>query len=123
MTADRIKTGQTGEEAAREYLKSIGYKIIETNYRCPLGEIDIVARDNQTIILIEVRSKTNTRYGLPEESITTTKARRLKRLALYYLKSAFKREVPCRIDFISVMLSEEDLRVLKLKHIRGILSG
>lgn len=123
MTSDRIQTGRAGEEAAREYLKKIGYRIIETNYRCPLGEIDIVARDNQTIIIIEVRAKTNTRYGLPEESLTNNKARRLKRLALYYLQSVFGTEVPCRIDFISVMLSEEDLRVIKLRHIRGILSG
>ncbi len=122
MTDKRQKVGQAGEEAAREYLITIGYKIIATNYRCPLGEIDIVARDNQAIVIIEVRSKTSIRYGLPEESLTPAKARRLKRLALYYLQSKAGQEVKCRIDFIAILLDENDLTVLKLNHMRGILS-
>lgn len=122
MTDKRQKVGQAGEEAAREYLSTIGYKIIATNYRCPLGEIDIVARDNQAIVIIEVRSKTSIRFGLPEESLTPVKARRLKRLALYYLQSKVGKEVKCRIDFIAILLDENDLTVLKLNHMRGILS-
>lgn len=122
MTDKRRKVGQAGEEAAREYLRKIGYKIIAANYRCPLGEIDIVALDNKVIVIIEVRSKTNIKFGLPEESLTPAKARRLKRLALYYLQFKTGQEVKCRIDFIAVLLNENDLTVLNLKHIRGILS-
>lgn len=123
MTDKRQKVGRAGEEAAREYLKTIGYKIVTTNYRCPLGEIDIIAYDNQTLVIVEVRSKTDIRFGLPEESLTPAKGRRLKRLALYYLQFSTGQEVKCRIDFISLLLDKKDLKVLRLKHIRGILSG
>jgi len=73
-------------------------------------------------VIIEVRSKTSIRFGLPEESLTPVKARRLKRLALYYLQSKAGQEVKCRIDFIAILLDENDLTVLKLNHMRGILA-
>jgi putative endonuclease len=121
MTKKRIQVGQAGEKAARDHLEKIGYKIVQTNYRCPLGEIDIVARDNATLVIIEVRTKTGSAYGLPEESITAEKARRLRRLTLYYLQKIYGCEVACRIDLVAVMLNRDDLSVRNLNHIRAIL--
>jgi len=123
MTKERIHVGKTGEIAARAYLEELGYSIIEVNFRCPLGEIDIVARDNSTIVLAEVRTKTSKSYGSPEESINAEKARRLRRHALYYLQSKRQNETPSRIDLMAVLLSKETLEVKSIRHIKGILSG
>ncbi len=123
MTKERQQVGHEGEKAARLHLEKLGYRIIETNYRCSLGEIDIIARDKGAIVIIEVRTKTSSAFGLPEESITKEKARRLRRLALCYLQSTYKREVPCRIDLIAIMLDKDNHTVRKLNHIRGILAG
>ena len=123
MTKQRLRVGKTGEAAARSHLEKLGYKILETNYRCPLGEIDIVARENTTTVIVEVRTKTGSEFGRPEESITPKKAYRLRRLALYYLQSVYKREISCRIDLVAVILNEDDNSVRTLNHIKGILSG
>ena len=123
MTRQRLRVGEIGEEAARVYLEQLGYLIVETNYRCKLGEIDIIARDGEATVIVEVRTKTDRTRGGPEESITGKKARQLYRLALYYLQSTCKREVPSRIDLVAVMLDKESHNVESLNHIRGILSG
>ncbi len=123
MTKIRRQVGQTGEEVARTYLEEQGYEILETNYRCPLGEIDIVARDRGTVVLVEVRTRTGFSFGTPEESITVEKARRLKRLALYYQKAVSGCDLPCRLDLIAVMLSKKNHALEKINHIRGILAG
>ena len=123
MTKERIRVGKTGENAARDYLEELGYSVLEVNYRCPLGEIDIVARDDKTIVLVEVRTKTSRAYGGPEESINAEKARRLRRLALYYLQSKRHNETPSRIDLLAVILSKQTLEVKSIRHIKGILSG
>ncbi len=123
MTIKRRLVGQAGEKLACAYLEEQGYRIIETNYRCPLGEIDIIASDQGTVVLVEVRTRTGSSYGGPEESINAEKAHRLRRLALYYLKSISEKELPCRIDLIAVMLNRNSHDLENLHHIRGILAG
>lgn len=123
MTKERLQVGQIGEKAARDYLVKLGYKLLHTNYRCVLGEIDIIALDKKMVVIVEVRTKTGSAFGLPEESITFEKARRLRRLALYYLQKTYKREVACRIDLVTVIIDRADFSVCKLNHFRGILAG
>lgn len=123
MTKERIRVGKAGEIAARAYLQKLGYSIIEVNYRCPIGEIDIVARDSNAIVLVEVRTKTSRAFGGPEESINAEKARRLRRLALYYLQSIRQNESSSRIDLLAVMLSKETHEVQNIRHYKGILAG
>ncbi|MDW7728680.1 MAG: YraN family protein [Bacillota bacterium] len=123
MTKKRLLVGQTGETAARRYLEKLGYEIIESNYRCSLGEIDLIAHDNRTIVLAEVRTRTSSVFGSPEESITAEKARRLRRLALYYLQATRQDESPSRIDLLAVMLDKKSLEVQSIRHIKAILSG
>ncbi len=123
MSERRRKVGLAGEDAARDYLKNKGYEILDTNYRCPLGEIDIIARDAQTIVIVEVRTKTGRSFGGPEESITRAKAKKLTRLAMHYLRSISSRDIPCRIDLVAVMLKKEDFLPEKINHIKGILAG
>ncbi len=123
MTLERKLIGKIGEDAACQYLQQQGYEIIENNYRCPLGEIDIIARDEQVTVLVEVRTRTSFAYGSPEESITTDKAWRLKRLADSYLQTHRLSTAPCRIDLIAVMVNRETHRLVNINHIKGILNG
>ena len=74
------QVGRLGEEAAVAYLRERGYRIIATNYRCPLGEIDMIAKQGETLVFVEVKSRTGKSYGLPQESITRQKQEKLTRL-------------------------------------------
>ena len=123
MTLERQLIGKIGEEAAGQYLRQQGYAIIENNYRCPLGEIDIVVCDKQVTVMVEVRTRTSLAYGSPEESITAEKARRLKRLAHSYLQTHHLSAAPCRIDLVAVMVDRETHQVKNINHIKGILYG
>jgi putative endonuclease len=123
VTLERQLIGKIGEEAACQFLQQQGYAIIENNFRCSLGEIDIVARDQRVTVIVEVRTRTSLTYGSPEESITTEKARRLKRLALSYLQNHHLSAEPCRIDLIAVMVDRKTRKILSINHIKGILTS
>lgn len=123
MTLERQKIGKIGEEAAAWHLKEQGYEIIESNYRSPLGEIDLVARDKGVTVLVEVRTRTSHAYGSPEESITADKARRLKRMAHSYLQTNHLSAAPSRIDLVAVMVDRETRQVKNIKQIKAILNG
>jgi putative endonuclease len=103
---NRKETGALGEKLAKDYLKKRGYRIIETNHRCPRGEIDIVARQKDCLVFIEVRTKTNLNYGTPEESISTAKRAKMRTNAMYYLQSLPKFPNAWRIDFVAVEIAE-----------------
>jgi putative endonuclease len=94
-----------GEKLACEFLGNNGYHIIEKNYRCPEGEIDIVARQQDTLVFIEVRTKTSQRFGLPEESITPLKAARLRKLAASYGQSHLDLPAARRIDVVAIQMN------------------
>lgn len=102
MTRKRIHTGRQGEEEAVRLLGSMGYKILERNYRCPLGEMDIVAKDGPTLVFVEVRSRTGDAYGDPLESITARKQRRLSLIAFHYLQTRGLFGQPARFDVVAV---------------------
>ncbi|MDW7739891.1 MAG: YraN family protein [Bacillota bacterium] len=120
MTRQRQIVGMAGEKAAREFLEKAGYSIIEANYRCFLGEIDIIALKADTLIFAEVRTKTGLTFGRPEESVTKDKVYRLRRLAHHYLQSKHREERASRIDLIAVMLDRRENQVTEINHIKGI---
>ena len=103
----RKEIGALGEKLARDSLKKRGYRIIETNYRCPAGEIDIVARKNNCLVFIEVRTKTSLKFGTPEESISAGKRAKMRVTAAQYLQSHQKLPESWRIDFVAVELDEK----------------
>lgn len=103
----RRDTGILGEKLARDFLKKQGYHIIETNYRCPEGEIDIVARDKDSLVFVEVRTKTSPDFGSPEESITTAKKERLRAVASSYLQTHDNLSSSWRIDVVAVELDQK----------------
>ncbi len=103
----RIDTGRLGEKLAAELLKKRKYKIIETNYRCSHGEIDIIARHKKSLVFIEVRSKTSLEFGTPEESITAKKMERIRTAARHYLQSHEDLPEQWRIDVVAIELTPE----------------
>lgn len=116
MTIRRIFVGKTGEEVAVDFLKKYGYKILERNFRTGLGELDIIARDKNTICFVEVRTRTSSDKGSGLESITRTKQYRLSRLALSYLKSNRLLNRRARFDIVSILLDGRNRKIEFLKN-------
>ncbi len=103
----RRDTGILGEKLARDFLKKRGYHILETNYRCPEGEIDIVAKHKDSLAFIEVRTKTSLAFGSPEESITPAKKERMKATAAYYCQTHSNLPSLWRIDVVAIELDQK----------------
>jgi len=106
MPDQRHQLGQKGEDAAVDFLKNQGQKIIHRNYRNKLGEIDIIIKDGEYICFVEVRTKTSDAQGHPFESITPKKQRKLSKIASYYLQEQDKHDVKSRFDCIAVIPQE-----------------
>jgi len=102
----RRDTGILGEKLAKDFVKKRGYRILETNYRCPEGEIDIVAKDKDCLVFIEVRTKTSREFGSPEESITPVKRERMRATAARYRQSHSNLPPLWRIDMVAVELDQ-----------------
>jgi putative endonuclease len=119
---ERRETGNRGEKAARDYLRKRGYRIREINYRCGRGEIDIIAEQRDCLVFIEVRTKTSLQYGSPEESITSIKQARLRRLAMQYLQRCDKLPREWRIDVVAVELDGQG-KTSRIELIENAVSG
>ena len=100
----RRETGILGEKLAAEFLRGRGYQIVETNYRCPEGEVDIVARHGDFLVFVEVRTKRSKQFGSPEESITPVKKERLRLVAARYREAHDDLPEQWRIDVVVVEL-------------------
>lgn len=96
------QTGDHGEDIACEYLKGQGYSILERNYRIQGGEIDIVAKEGETLVFIEVKTRHSRDYGLPKESMTPWKVRHLLKTARFYVQKINWGWNEYRLDFVGV---------------------
>ena len=103
----RRVTGIRGEEEAARFLQRCGYAILEKNLRIRAGEIDLVAKDNKTLVFVEVKTGRDLAGDPPQASVNTRKQNKLGRLAHGYLKSKRLREVPCRFDVVSIIVNDE----------------
>ncbi len=108
MSMSRIRLGKRGEELASGFLRSAGCGILESNYRCPWGEIDLVAQDGEELAFVEVRTRRTATFGSPQESITRRKAERMVAAALHYLQDKSPEndvgDIPWRIDLVSIRM-------------------
>ncbi|MFC2032207.1 YraN family protein [Chloroflexota bacterium] len=104
---NRRETGSLGEKLARNFLKKRGYHFLETNYRCPDGEIDIVVQHKDYLVFVEVRTKKSLEFGSPEESITPTKMRRLRVTAYHYHQTRNNLPPLWRIDVVAMELDQK----------------
>ncbi|NOZ21869.1 MAG: YraN family protein [Planctomycetes bacterium] len=100
--------GKRGEEAAVRYLKKNGYRILERNFCCRTGEIDVVASEGDTICFVEVKSRRSNKSGLPEYAITKMKKRRIVNAALFYLTRKRVQDADCRFDVMSIVMGEAE---------------
>lgn len=95
--------GQKGEKQAAKYLKKKGYKLVTANYRCQYGEIDLIARDADILIFIEVKTRTSTDFGDPAAAVDYRKQQQISKVAHHYLVTHHNDDVDARFDVISVL--------------------
>jgi putative endonuclease len=106
MTHARKGLGQRGEDLAAEKLTALGYALVARNYRCAYGEIDLIARQGETLVFAEVRTRRGQQFGAPEESITARKREHLIAAAQNYLQENNLRDENWRIDVVAVEMAK-----------------
>ena len=114
--------GETGEKAAVRFLKSKGYRIIATNFRTIFGELDAIARRGDTIIFVEIKTRTTDSLGPPYLAVTRLKQRHIIKNAVFYLKLRRSLDSNWRIDVVSVKLGR-DLRVENIELIENAVEN
>ena len=97
----KITTGKEGEKIAADFLKKNGYRIIDKNFRCPLGEIDIVAREKGAIVFVEVKTRKSSQLGYPEQAVGVRKQKKMSQLALWYLQKQKIIDTGARFDVVA----------------------
>jgi putative endonuclease len=107
MLNRRQQYGEAGEALAAHLLRRQGYRILETNYRTPIGEIDIIARERDTIVFVEVKARRSLHFGHPKTAVTAHKRRKLSMLALYYLKTTGQSGAKARFDVVAISTAPE----------------
>jgi putative endonuclease len=110
--------GRQGEQLAVEYLKKAGFRILDRNYRCADGEIDIVAADRRKLVACEVKTRSGVRYGTPVEAVTRPKLRRLRRLAVHWAGTHGLIFDELRVDIVGVLRSPSG--DFTIEHLRGV---
>ena len=104
---EKKELGKKGEEKALRFLKKKGYRIIEKNYVCKMGEMDIIAKDKDTLTFIEVKTRTSAEFGPPQLAVNSSKQRQLSKVALNYLKEKQLEEVRARFDVVAILLGQK----------------
>lgn len=119
----RQQYGQQSESLAARLLKQRGYTILETNYRTPLGEIDIIARDRDTIVFVEVKARRSLGFGGPKWAVTLKKQRKISMVALYYLKTTRQSQAKARFDVVAIRSLAEPPQVEIIRNAFDLLYG
>jgi len=99
--------GNRGEELAAAFLVRNGFELVERNFRCKGGEIDIVAKDGKTLVFVEVKSRKTLTYGVPQLAVTHFKQRQISKAALTWLAKNHKHDSPARFDVIAILLNND----------------
>lgn len=109
--------GKFGEELATKYLRNSGYEIMDRNFSCKQGEIDIIACMNKEIIFTEVKTRTNLHYGRPSEAVTNVKQKHIKKAAEYYIYKNCLEYKYIRFDIIEVYILKDKYRINHIKQV------
>jgi putative endonuclease len=117
LPANRL--GISGEALAEDHLRGLGYRIAARDVRTPLGQLDLVALDGKTLVFVEVKARAGHGFGLPQEAVDFRKIRKLRQLALYYLKMRPHRG-PIRFDVVGLTVQEG--KPVRVDHIRNAIS-
>lgn len=114
--------GRRGENAAARFLDRRGYEILERNWQCSAGEADIIARDGDVLVFVEVKTRSSTEKGLPAEAVDEAKRKRYGRIAALYVKNYEVPDVSVRFDVVSLLVIAPD-RVLMHHYINAFMAG
>ncbi len=118
MHLSNIELGKIGEDLASVYLSDVGFEILDRNWRSSRVELDIVAKDDDTLVFCEVKTRRSSRYGLPSEAITAVKLAHLRTAALHWLGSHRTGFSGIRFDVISILYSDENTS--QISHLKGV---
>ncbi len=116
MKAFNRQTGKLAEDVATDALIKKGYTILERNFSNKFGEIDIIARDKNILVFVEVKAKIGEEFGLPEEMVGLGKLQKIRNMATMYMKGEM---VPCRIDVVAIVFGESN-EVIRLTHYENV---
>jgi len=116
LSRRRVFLGREGEDAALKYLQQKGYLLLDKNFRCSAGELDLVMLDGRQLVFVEVRTRKSRDFGTPEESITVTKQRQVKKVALAYLAGHKLPPGGFRFDVVAVDYSGGSREIRHLPH-------
>jgi putative endonuclease len=112
--------GRYGERVAARYLADTGLQILDRNWRCAAGELDLVARDGPVVVFAEVKTRSSEAYGSPAEAVSAGKAERLQRLAVLWLEAHGLTMAEVRFDVVSVL--RRRVGAADVDHLRGVLT-
>ena len=121
MTGARQSLGRRGEQLAAGHLQSLGYSIVQYNYRCPAGEVDLIAWKGDALVFVEVKARRSRRFGLPEEALTPRKQAHLLAAAQTYLQENHLEDAKWRVDVIAIELDSSG-NVRRLRHIENAVT-
>ncbi|MBC7326888.1 YraN family protein [bacterium] len=114
MGDSKVRKGKFGEEIARQFLLSLGYEIITSNFRTRIGEIDIIAKDKGDFVFVEVKMREDVdKWGLPAEAVTSKKREKMKEVALLYLQKQGVGEAGMRFEVVEVLPKLRKARLIR----------
>ena len=114
---DRAGLGQAGEKHAERFLRRrLGYRIVTRNYRCPAGEIDLIALDGNPVVFVEVKTRTGREHADPQDAVNPAKQQRLLKSARFFLRQTRSEDRPCRLDVIAITLDDDNN--MNVEHIK-----
>jgi len=122
MKSRRLKLGKKAEDIAVDYLTGKGLKVVKRNFRLREGEIDIIAKDGNTFVFVEVKAKTGINYGLPEEMVGRHKQRKIIRTAELYLYMNLVEDADWRIDVVTVRPKSRSKSTFEVEWIKNAVS-
>lgn len=113
--------GRYGEDAALRYLEQRGYRLIERNFYCRYGELDLIMQQGRQLVFVEVKARTSSRFGYPEDAVNAQKLRRLRQsIAVYLEQGRALRNDGLRLDAIAIDLERENYHVIDIRHYQNI---
>ena len=107
MSDSRRQCGQEGERLAETYLKGRGLKVVARGYSVPVGEIDLIMRDRETVVFIEVKTRRSRDFADPQDSVNAAKQRKMRRCAEWFLRDRNWTDRPCRFDVVAIVLPDD----------------
>ncbi len=118
MTKQSKNTGAKGEQAALSFLLGLGYNLVEQNFRCRSGEADLIMVDGPVLVFVEVKTRRNAAFGLPQEAVGRLKQIKVRRIAQHYLQLSHREEQELRFDVAAITFSENGEPVVE--HLKGV---